>query len=155
MATSAVDDDCIFDKSFFSQLTVNYAVDDPSEAPLECEVPNTRERPGFDVREQRLKRKQLVALTRDPCPDTRDWSKLKRMRADQKILVARNDSEPLDILVNKKSAAVATWLPAVGLAEITQMRGNFWRTTGIIRVTNHALLGSISCIVGQIFGPCH
>ena len=155
MATSAVDDECGFDKSFFSQLTANYIADDPPEAPPECEVPNTRERPGFDVREQRLKRKQLVALTRDPCPDTRDWSKLKRMRAEQKIIIARNDSEPLDILVNKKSAAVATWLPAVGLAEITQMRGNFWRTTGIIQVNHHSLAGSISCIVGRTVCPCH
>jgi tRNA-splicing endonuclease subunit sen54 N-term len=47
-----------------------------------------------------------------------------------KETVVKNDSLPLDILVNKKSAAVAIWQSALGLAEITQMRGNFWRTTG-------------------------
>jgi tRNA-splicing endonuclease subunit sen54 N-term len=47
-----------------------------------------------------------------------------------KETVVKNDSLPLDILVNKKSAAVAIWQSALGLAEVTQMRGNFWRTTG-------------------------
>lgn len=123
-------DDCEFDQSFFSELAAKDTNDEFSELPVLDDVPNTRERPGFGIRELRLKRKMLVAASRDPCPDTRDWSKAKRARADQKGTVVRNDSLPLDILVNKKSAAVATWLPTLGLAEVTQMRGNFWRTTG-------------------------
>lgn len=100
--------------------TTKYIPDDTS----------TRERPGFGIRELRLQRKMQVASTRDPCRDTRDWTKAKRARADMKETVVKNDSLPLDIVVNKKSAAVAIWQSALGLAEVTQMRGNFWRTTG-------------------------
>ena len=130
MQRNGNDDECEFDQSFFSELAAKDTNDESSELPVFDDVPNTRERPGFGIRELRLKRKMQVAANRDPCPDTRDWSKAKRLRADQKGTVVRNDSLPLDILVNKKSAAVATWLPTLGLAEVTQMRGNFWRTTG-------------------------
>jgi hypothetical protein len=130
MESNGNNDEGEFDQSFFSELATRDANVESSELPEFDDVPNTRERPGFGIRELRLKRKMQVAATRDPCPDTRDWSKAKRLRADQKGTVVRNDSLPLDILVNKKSAAVATWLPALGLAEVTQMRGNFWRTTG-------------------------
>ena len=130
MEPNGDNDDCEFDHSFFSELAARDTNDESCELPVLDDVPNTRERPGFGIRELRLKRKMQVAANRDPCPDTRDWSKAKRLRADQKGTVVRNDSLPFDIPVNRKSAAVATWLPNVGLAEVTQMRGNFWRTTG-------------------------
>ena len=130
MATGGNHDGCEFDQSFFSSLVGDDADDVYIESQMEDGVPNTRERPGMGIKELRYKRKAEVAVGRDPCPDTRDWSKAKRLRADQKGTVVRNDTLPFDIIASKKSAAVATWLPALGLAEVNQMRGNFWRTTG-------------------------
>ena len=129
MATDG-NDECEFDQSFFSDLVGGDTDDIYIESVMENGVPNTRERPGMGIKELRYKRKAEVAVGRDPCPDTRDWSKEKRARAIQKGTVVRNDSLPFDIIANKKSAALAIWLPALGLAEVTQMRGNFWRTTG-------------------------
>ena len=117
-------EDCEALRTSSSNSATKYIPDDPS----------TRERPGFGIRELRLQRKIQVASTRDPCRDTRDWTKAKRARADTKDTVVKNDTLPLDILVNKKSAAVAIWQSALGLAEVTQMRGNFWRTTGTTRL---------------------
>ena len=126
--------ECEFDQSFFSDL-IKDDVDDVTEevyieTQMENGVPNTRERPGMGIKELRYKRKAEVAVGRDPCPDTRDWSKEKRQRAILKGTVVRNDTLPFDVIANRKSAAIAAWLPALGLAEVSQMRGNFWRTTG-------------------------
>ena len=123
-------EDCEIVRRSSSNPTTKYIPEDAS----------TRERPGFGIRELRLQRKIQVASTRDPCRDTRDWTKAKRARADMKDTVVKNDTLPLDILVNKKSAAVAIWQSALGLAEVTQMRGNFWRTTGTTDTTSLFLL---------------
>lgn len=42
-----------------------------------------------------------------------------------------DDLTPFDIPVNKKSSAASNWLPDIGLVQITQMRGNFWKSTGM------------------------
>lgn len=134
MASNSIQDECEFDQSFFSNLADNIVESDTNDIYIETQmedgIPNTRERPGMGIKELRYKRKAEVAVGRDPCPDTRDWSKAKRLRADQKGTVVRNDTLPFDVIANKKSAALAIWQPSLGLAEVTQMRGNFWRTTG-------------------------
>ena len=146
MESSNNHDECEFDQNFFSDLVQGDANDNFIEAKMEDGVPNTRERAGMGIKELRYKRKAEVAVGRDPCPDTRDWSKAKRLRADQKGTVVRNDMLPFDIIANKKSAALATWLPELGLVEITQMRGNFWCTTGTAEISPTASVRNMAVI---------
>ena len=154
MASSSNQDEFEFDQSFFSNLVDNIVESDTNDisiqAQMEDGIPNTRERPGMGIKELRYKRKAEVAVGRDPCPDTRDWSKAKRLRVDQKGTVVRNDMLPFDVMANKKSAALATWLPSLGLAEVTQMRGNFWRTTGYHLL--YLLYSRVYCFQGLTYG---
>lgn len=95
-----------FNHSFFTELAFDAADGDSGL--------QSKESSSMTVLEARRKRKLDVAVGRDPCPDTRDWSKVKRGRSEQKKTVIKNDMIPFDINVNLKSAASATWKPELG-----------------------------------------